>query len=223
MQTRHFYVRAVLASCALSACAAPDNDDAQIEQTVSPEQLLGDEQSTLAQPRIFGVGTSCSPNPCRNSGTCADQWLGYTCTCSPGFGGKNCEKNIPNSCGDGKVRGAEQCDPKAPGSSIWSCDATCKRTTIYTKCAASNDCASGQVCFTGLGFCTASCTTSSQCLAAPAGATHAVCPVELNPTGYGICIAAGCSTNVDCAPGLRCYVGGNLPYCAGCAASSTCL
>jgi len=33
----------------------------------------------------------CSPNPCQNGGTCAASGSSYTCTCTGGFTGTNCE------------------------------------------------------------------------------------------------------------------------------------
>jgi len=45
----------------------------------------------------------CHTNPCQNQGTCTDVPSGYTCTCVPGFTGKNCEVNFDecseNPCG----------------------------------------------------------------------------------------------------------------------------
>ena len=32
----------------------------------------------------------CHPSPCENNGTCVDGVNNYTCTCVPGFEGKNC-------------------------------------------------------------------------------------------------------------------------------------
>jgi EGF-like domain len=33
----------------------------------------------------------CSPNPCENGGTCAASGSSFTCTCTGGFTGTNCE------------------------------------------------------------------------------------------------------------------------------------
>merc|ERR1712008_309076 len=45
----------------------------------------------------------CHTNPCQNQGTCSDVPRGYTCSCVPGFTGKNCEVNFDdcseNPCG----------------------------------------------------------------------------------------------------------------------------
>ena len=32
----------------------------------------------------------CYPSPCKNNGTCIDGVNNYTCSCVPGFEGKNC-------------------------------------------------------------------------------------------------------------------------------------
>merc|ERR1740122_338664 len=39
--------------------------------------------------------SECYTNPCQNQGTCTDSPSGYTCTCVPGYTGKNCESQIP--------------------------------------------------------------------------------------------------------------------------------
>uniref|UniRef100_A0A672MBA3 Cadherin EGF LAG seven-pass G-type receptor 2-like n=1 Tax=Sinocyclocheilus grahami TaxID=75366 RepID=A0A672MBA3_SINGR len=38
----------------------------------------------------------CSTNPCLNGGSCVDLWGSFRCDCPLGFGGRNCEKVMPN-------------------------------------------------------------------------------------------------------------------------------
>ena len=35
----------------------------------------------------------CESNPCRNGGTCVNQWHRYSCMCQLGFTGYNCERS----------------------------------------------------------------------------------------------------------------------------------
>merc|ERR1712212_1081849 len=48
---------------------------------------------------------NCSPNPCQNGGTCTDENDGYTCDCTDGWEGKNCDINHddcdPDPCKNG--------------------------------------------------------------------------------------------------------------------------
>ena len=39
---------------------------------------------------IFSDTDDCNPYPCVNNATCIDDVNNYTCTCPPGFEGKNC-------------------------------------------------------------------------------------------------------------------------------------
>jgi hypothetical protein len=116
----YFLTTAALSLC-LSACAAPDESstmgDEPAPEVAQPQTeeaapstrdtsnaalaapasteaaRLVAEDSIVADPqaRIFGVGTSCSPNPCLNGGTCVDLWLGNRCDCRAGFTGAQCQ------------------------------------------------------------------------------------------------------------------------------------
>ena len=33
----------------------------------------------------------CLSDPCQNNGTCSDRFESYVCSCTPGYGGPDCE------------------------------------------------------------------------------------------------------------------------------------
>jgi hypothetical protein len=156
----------------------------------------------------------------------------YTCNAGNTLSGnamRTCQANkqwsgsLPSclSCGDGVVSSSigEDCDPKAPLSSLWTCNpTTCKHSKLYTACLTAADCDSGQTCFI---YCTITCSRSDQCPATPMGAVPvAACGAETG--GFAVCLPRDCRTNSDCAPGLLCYDNGNVRYCAGCSNSVPC-
>ncbi|RVE52505.1 hypothetical protein evm_002899 [Chilo suppressalis] len=62
----------------------------------------------------------CYSSPCVNNGTCLRKEGGYTCVCTPGYTGVNCETVLKNaSCsvsGDGSIcRSGSQCVPRREG------------------------------------------------------------------------------------------------------------
>ncbi|XP_050418140.2 adhesive plaque matrix protein 2 [Patella vulgata] len=44
--------------------------------------------------------SACTPNPCKNNATCLSVDNGYSCSCTPGYFGENCDVNVclPNPC-----------------------------------------------------------------------------------------------------------------------------
>lgn len=69
--------------------------------------LLGKVNAMLMHLDFSSDGDQCEPSPCLNQGSCKDHIGYYTCTCPPGFTGRNCEigKLIP-------VDGFKICDQK---------------------------------------------------------------------------------------------------------------
>ena len=68
--------------------------------------------------------TEC-PDDCNGRGTCINQVHAYTCTCDPGFAGKDCQTNI-NDCDAALVdRAGEKCANGGvcvDGNNTYSCD-----------------------------------------------------------------------------------------------------
>ena len=54
-------------------------------------QKFGTVQFSLQVQIFTGDITSCNPTPCQNGGTCAVSGTSYTCSCTSGYGGTNCE------------------------------------------------------------------------------------------------------------------------------------
>jgi hypothetical protein len=191
------------------------SDEAVTTSAVSESpEATGDDDAILAVPaaRVFGVGTSCTRNSCRNGGRCVEQWLGYTCSCPAGFTGTQCETATSGGgrCGNGVIDSGEACDPRALFTNPWTCSAaTCTRQTIYTGCTSESQCSSGENCF--LGVCTRGCSNAAQCPGTSPGIRTCA--------GGMLCLTA-CSSSSQCAPGLVCEP--SLGACVGCADGRPC-
>uniref|UniRef100_A0AAY4EWD1 Coagulation factor VII n=1 Tax=Denticeps clupeoides TaxID=299321 RepID=A0AAY4EWD1_9TELE len=46
----------------------------------------------------YNVQDQCASSPCMNNATCSSLSGSYTCLCRPGFGGRDCEQAIPETC-----------------------------------------------------------------------------------------------------------------------------
>jgi hypothetical protein len=126
-------------------------------------------------------------------------------------------------CGNNRVEAGEDCEPGLPFQDAWTCNRiTCKRTTTYNSCLAgtigqpNTACGTDEVCT--YGFCTPSCSTTSQCPEPPTGFMKA-CVTETSA-----CVAGGCRSSGDCAAGLGCVKdpGAAVGACRGCALASDC-
>ncbi len=120
MRAQRFTLAISLLSLGLMACAVQDESvdtpieeqDTQSEQSIAPpaegagaaqaQASEADSSEAPASPEGGGdaefetaasilFGTECSPNPCRNGGTCRDTLFSYACTCPAGFTGAQCQ------------------------------------------------------------------------------------------------------------------------------------
>jgi cysteine-rich repeat protein len=184
---------------------------------------------------IKASGTPCSVGICDGKGVC-----GPAPTCGDGVKNQaseecddgnrierddclnNCKAAI---CGDGLVNifGTEtalkeQCDPKDPGETAWTCSG-CDKLTVYNACVMNGDCNAGEFCLGSNKRCTPSCTAGGK-LGALSG-----CPMPPAPLvpycneALGVCVITGCRSSADCPAGQVCrdFSGDpNLPYQSGC-------
>ncbi|XP_021075076.1 coagulation factor X isoform X2 [Mus pahari] len=61
-------------------------------------EIFEDDEKTKEYWNKYKDGDQCESNPCQNQGACRDGIGGYTCTCSEGFEGKNCELFVRKLC-----------------------------------------------------------------------------------------------------------------------------
>ncbi len=187
--------------------------------------LLSASSATCGSDGRWSASGTCSPVDCGSPGTITQGTVStsngarymsvatFSCTQGSlsGPATRTCQANgrwsgsVPTClyCGDSIVSAPETCDPRAPLTNEWSCPiTTCRRSTLYGRCAQTSDCGSGEIC--GAGFCSKTCTTVADCGPVPAssGATQQ-CLYR--------CVA-GCATNANCPAGLVCDRG----VCSGC-------
>ncbi|XP_019637817.1 PREDICTED: sushi, von Willebrand factor type A, EGF and pentraxin domain-containing protein 1-like [Branchiostoma belcheri] len=97
------------------------------------------------KPSLVGVN-ECESNPCQNGGSCVDHINTFTCLCTRGYTGINCEKDL-NKCGPNN----------AP------CDHTCHDTDSGFKCS----------CYTGFKrFNDIYCIEEDECVTRNGGCDH---------------------------------------------------
>ncbi|XP_038059361.1 neurogenic locus protein delta-like isoform X9 [Patiria miniata] len=143
--------------------------------------------------------TACNPNPCQNSGTCALNGSGFSCTCPTGYTGTMCETvPPPNACDSNPCMNGGVC--MASGNTH-TCD--CPDGFTGANCETQVDCSPSYPCENQ-----GTCNANGQCMC---------------PTGY---TGNRCQTTADtCVVGMTCMNGGSCSASSGqicvCAAGFT--
>ncbi|XP_078670492.1 uncharacterized protein LOC144910851 isoform X5 [Branchiostoma floridae x Branchiostoma belcheri] len=176
---------------------------------------------------VNGSGCSdiCDPNPCENGGTCTNRGNSYNCKCSPGYAGRNCEKDIdgcsPHPCdenaictdnpapaldanctcrtgytGDGYVNGSGCSDVCDPNPCENGGTCTNRGNSYNCKCSPGY---AGRNCKKDINACSAKpCHVQATCKDKPAPAIDATCTCKSGYTGDGLVNGTGCSDINEC-------------------------
>lgn len=185
------------------------------------------------------VTDACDPDPCQNSGTCANTEDGYECSCPAGYGGTDCEINIDECSGDPCQNGGECTDAvngyscACPagwtdtncGTNIDECEgAPCLNNGVCTDGIAEYTCTcdagfSGDNCEIDIDECAGDpCQNGGQCsdgtngysCACPVGFSGANCEVDDDD-----CAEASCQNASTCVDGIADYSCACLPGFSG--------
>lgn len=132
----------------------------------------------------------CADEPCQNGGTCENTEDGYTCTCTPGYEGTDCETDIDECAGDPCVNGS--CADGVAGYAC-ACDVGWEGTNCETNTddCAGDPCQNGGICTDGLAGYTCECD---------AGYTGANCETNIDD-----CAGAPCQNGGSCTDGVNSY------------------
>lgn len=128
----------------------------------------------------------CSPNPCKNSGSCIESANGFKCLCPNGFTGSNCEINIDDCVGEPCLNGGScidqvngfrcQCVPGFVGN-------FCQEVVDY---CLTKPCANGGTC--------QRLTNDFRCVCRP-GFTGTDCSLQVNECESQPCLNGGTCIN----------------------------
>ncbi|WAR19177.1 FBP1-like protein [Mya arenaria] len=161
---------------------------------------------------------NCSSNPCHNAATCIDTVNSYSCNCTTGYTGNNCEKNI-DECASNPCQNGATC---ADAVNRYSCECAVGYTgdkceTNIDECS-SNPCQNGATCVNAVNRYSCECAvgyTGDKC------ETISICLNSLYPslslwTHYALVLFTSdideCSSN-PCQNGATCVDAVNRYNC----------
>jgi hypothetical protein len=204
---------------------AQPNGGVLLETTDSKSTIFVSSESGAASLRpaieicYIVPDNHCAPNPCQNAGTCTNSAAAYTCACTPGFTGTNCEININDCAGNPCLNGGACTD----GLNSYTC--ACPAGFTGANCQTNIDecaplpCQNGGICTDGVnsytcaclpGFTGANCQTNiDECSGTPC-LNGGACTDGAN--SYSCACATGfagtnCETNIDDCIGNLCVNG----------------
>ncbi|PNI38170.1 PROZ isoform 2 [Pan troglodytes] len=92
--------------------------------------------------RRYKGGSPCISQPCLHNGSCQDSIWGYTCTCSPGYEGSNCEL-AKNECHPERTDGCQHFCLPGQESYTCSCAQGYRLGEDHKRCVPHDQCACG--------------------------------------------------------------------------------
>ncbi|XP_055464388.1 vitamin K-dependent protein Z isoform X3 [Psammomys obesus] len=105
-------------------------------------EVFEDDVRTAEFWRQYRGGFPCISQPCLNNGTCKDNIRGYSCTCNPGYEGKNCAM-AENECHLERTNGCQHFCHPGQSSYVCSCAKGYKLGKDNKSCSPRDKCACG--------------------------------------------------------------------------------
>ncbi|XP_074839301.1 vitamin K-dependent protein Z [Carettochelys insculpta] len=106
-------------------------------------EVFEDKEATSEFWASYFRGRQCSSNPCQHNGVCQDSIRSYTCTCTDGYEGKNCNF-AKNECQHNTTEGCQHFCYPGPESYRCSCAKGYELGEDKKSCIPTNQCACGR-------------------------------------------------------------------------------